>query len=116
MNRNDRLFYLIQHLRDGDLHRAHALAAHFSVSVRTIWRDMAELTRAGLPIMGERGVGYVLRGPITLPPMILTTEEGEALLEALNLLAQSPNHRYCQAQLSLSAKFGPALPLRPEDI
>jgi predicted DNA-binding transcriptional regulator YafY len=116
LTKHDRLFHLIQLLRDGNLHKAHKIAGHFQVSVRTIWRDMRELASAGLPIMGERGVGYILRGPITLPPMILTLEESEALQQALSLLSESTDLRFKAAQISLSAKFAPALPLSPQDI
>ena len=71
--RSDRLFSLIQILRDGKLHRAADLAARLEVSTRTIWRDMTALRQAsGLPVEGERGVGYMLTAPITLPPVALT--------------------------------------------
>lgn len=37
------------------------IAAQLGISERTIYRDVAALKRAGLPIKGERGVGYMLR-------------------------------------------------------
>lgn len=40
MRRTDRLFDIIQILRDGKLHRARDIAARLEVSVRTIYRDM----------------------------------------------------------------------------
>ena len=53
MRRSDRLFDLVQILRDGRLHRAVDLAqALGGVSVRTIWRDMATLIASGMPIEG----------------------------------------------------------------
>ena len=70
MRRTDRLFDLIQILRDGRLHTARAMAERVEVSVRTIWRDMASLQASGLPVDGERGVGYILRETIDLPPLI----------------------------------------------
>ena len=66
MPRSDRLFDLIQILRDGRLHRAADLAQAVGVSVRSIWRDMAVLSASGMPVEGERGVGAILRAPITL--------------------------------------------------
>ena len=50
MRRTDRLFDLIQILRDGRLHRASEMAERLQVSVRTIWRDMATLMTSGLPV------------------------------------------------------------------
>ena len=46
MRRTDRLFDLIQILRDGKLHTAAELAAGLGVSTRTIWRDMAVMAEA----------------------------------------------------------------------
>ncbi|MCW1919501.1 HTH domain-containing protein [Rhodobacter sp. KR11] len=88
MPRSDRLFDLIQLLRDGRLHRAGDLGAALGVSVRTIWRDMGVLSASGLSIEGERGVGYILRQPITLPPMMLQASEMLALREGLALVAE----------------------------
>ena len=36
---------------------AEALSAEFGVSVRTIYRDVDELSAAGVPVFGERGAG-----------------------------------------------------------
>ena len=88
MPRSDRLFDLIQILRDGRLHRAEDLGRTLGVSVRTIWRDMGVLAASGLAVEGERGVGYVLRQPITLPPMMLSAPEMLALRAGLRLVAE----------------------------
>ena len=85
MKRDDRLFALIQTMRDGRLHTAAELAAAMGVSVRTIWRDMGMMAATGLPVEGERGVGYILRAPLVLPPLMLTEAELEALVEGLRL-------------------------------
>lgn len=110
MRRTDRLFDLIQTLRDGKLHRAGDIAERLGVSTRTIWRDMAILAAAGLPVQGERGVGYLLRGAITLPPMILSIDEAEALQFALGLAAVGDDPRLAKAAKSLSEKFAVILP------
>ena len=68
MRRTDRLFDIIQILRDGKLHRAQDIADRLEVSVRTIYRDMDTLVASGVPVEGERGVGYMVRDQITLPP------------------------------------------------
>jgi predicted DNA-binding transcriptional regulator YafY len=120
VNRTDRLFDLIQILRDGRLHRAADMAARLGVSVRTIWRDMATLMASGLPIEGERGVGYMLRAPITLPPMVLTADELEALRLGMRLVAQAEDPGLARAARSLAGKIAAVLPTAaepdPEDI
>lgn len=111
MQRTDRLFELVQTLRDGRLHRAADLAADLGgVSVRTIWRDMATLIASGMPIEGERGVGYVLRAPTTLPPLMLTTAEMEALREGLRQVALGADDTLSRAARSLAAKIGAVAP------
>ena len=82
MRRSDRLFDIIQILRDGKLHRAQDMADQLEVSVRTIYRDMDTLVASGVPVQGERGVGYMITEAISLPPLTLTVEELEAALPA----------------------------------
>ncbi len=110
MRRTDRLFDLIQILRDGRLHRAADLAGRGGVSVRTIWRDMATLMASGLPIEGERGVGYILRAPITLPPMVLSPAEREALRSGLRMVAEGQDELLARAARSLADKISAASP------
>jgi predicted DNA-binding transcriptional regulator YafY len=110
MTRQDRLFNLIQSLRDGRLHRAQDLALLHGVSIRTIWRDMAVLAGAGLPVQGERGVGYILRSSITLPPLLLTADEAECLRLGLESVANGEDARLSRAARGLMDKIGPALP------
>lgn len=110
MRRTDRLFDLIQILRDGRLHTARDMAERLEVSTRTLWRDMATLIASGLPVEGERGVGYILREPITLPPLTLTEEETEALAVAMRLLSVGADPSLAGAAHSLAAKIMAALP------
>ena len=111
MRRTDRLFDLVQLLRDGQLHRAADLAAALGgVSVRTIWRDMATLIASGMPIEGERGVGYVLRAPTTLPPLMLTAAEMQALRQGLQAVAHGGDEPLSRAARSLAAKIGAVAP------
>ncbi|MBL9198896.1 MAG: YafY family transcriptional regulator [Opitutaceae bacterium] len=79
MNRTDRLVAMVMHLQGRRLVRAEDMAGHFSVSVRTIYRDIAALGEAGVPIAGEAGVGYSLVKGYHLPPVMLTADEAAAL-------------------------------------
>lgn len=115
MTRNDRLFDLIQILRDGRLHRASELAERLGVSVRTIWRDMATLQTSGLPLEGERGVGYILRAPITLPPLILTHDEMEALRLGVRQVAEGGDPGLARAARNLATKIAAVTPQASPD-
>jgi predicted DNA-binding transcriptional regulator YafY len=115
MPRTHRLHRLIQTLRDGRLHRAADLAAAFDVSTRTIWRDMATLAASGLPVEGEPGMGYILRAPVTLPPMVLTGPELLALRAGIAAVAAGDDAALARAARTLGAKIGTVTPGGPGD-
>jgi predicted DNA-binding transcriptional regulator YafY len=79
MNRVDRLVAIALRLQSRRVVRAEDLAAHFEISVRTVYRDLAALGEAGVPIIGEAGVGYSLVKGYHLPPVMFTAEEASAL-------------------------------------
>ncbi|MEL6170067.1 MAG: YafY family protein [Pseudomonadota bacterium] len=110
MRRTDRLFDLIQLLRDGKLHRAEDLARRLEVSTRTIYRDMDTLVASGVPVAGERGVGYMMTAPITLPPLNLTMDELEALHLGMAVIAEAADEDMQAAAKSLAAKVDAVLP------
>jgi len=112
MRRTDRLFDLIQILRDGRLHTARVMAETLEVSVRTIWRDMATLVASGLPVEGERGVGYILYEPISLPPLTLTPDEVQALSLGLQLVTEGADPSLAGAAASLRGKISAVVPAR----
>lgn len=49
-----------------------------------MYRDIDALVASGVSIEGERGVGYLLREPVLLPPLTLAEDELEALHFALD--------------------------------
>jgi len=81
MRRADRLFLIIHALRGRrSATPARKLAETLDVSLRTIYRDVADLQLSGVPIEGEAGIGYVLRKGSDIPPLMFTAEEMEALV------------------------------------
>lgn len=110
MRRADRLMGLIQLLRDGALHKAADLAAATDVSLRTIYRDMDTLAASGVPIEGERGIGYRVTAAITLPPLNLTMTEVEALHIGLLAVGENGDAELSNAARTLSAKLDAVMP------
>ncbi len=110
MRRADRLMQLVQILRDGSLHKAADLAAATQVSLRTIYRDMETLAASGVPIEGERGIGYRVIAAITLPPLNLTMTEVEALHLGLSAVGHSDDTELSAAARALSAKLDAVMP------
>ena len=90
MNRKTRLFALAEALRARRTGvTAEALAERFGVTVRTMYRDLATLQDAGLPLRADRGRGggYALDKSYQLPPINLTAREA-ALVCALGRMAR----------------------------
>ena len=110
MRRTDRLFDIIQILRDGKLHRAQDIAAQLEVSTRTIYRDMETLMASGVPVEGERGVGYMITQAISLPPLTLTAAELEALNLGLAIVAEAADDTLKSAADTLADKIDVVLP------
>lgn len=112
MKKRQRLAALMERLKDGDLHTAERLAQGLGVSVRTIYRDMDDLSAAGIPITGERGRGYRAVATLTLPPLNLTDIELEVLHLGLAAVgagaAEMPD--LAEAARSLSVKIDALLP------
>ncbi|MDD2987456.1 MAG: YafY family protein [Zoogloea sp.] len=79
MRRADRLFQIVLLLDRGRAVTARELAEALQVSERTIYRDVADLCQAGVPINGEAGVGYLLRPGYRLTPLMFDPEELVAL-------------------------------------
>ncbi|SOE17488.1 predicted DNA-binding transcriptional regulator YafY [Hoeflea halophila] len=105
MRRSDRLSQIIEIVQDGRLHLARDLAARLEVSVRTIYRDVDTLVASGIPIDGERGVGYMLREPVFLPPMNLSLMELEALHLGMAIVAEAADPELQLASVSLASKI-----------
>ncbi|MCX7384606.1 MAG: YafY family protein [Alphaproteobacteria bacterium] len=80
MSRASRLLELMQALRRYRRPvRGQVLAEALGVSLRTVYRDIAALQAQGAAIEGEAGIGYLLRPGFTLPPLMFSREESEAL-------------------------------------
>lgn len=80
MNKTERLLAIVMELQRSKMLTADELAEVLGVSVRTIYRDMQALSEAGVPIIGETGLGYSLMEGYFLPPISFTVEEAVSLL------------------------------------
>lgn len=80
MRRADRLFQIVLLLSRRRAVTARELAEALEVSERTIYRDIADLSLSGVPVEGEAGVGYLMRGNYQIPPLMFDAEEIAALV------------------------------------
>jgi predicted DNA-binding transcriptional regulator YafY len=80
MSRSERLLDLLQLLRRYRQPLSGAvIAADMGISLRTLYRDIATLQSQGASIDGAPGLGYVLKPGFTLPPLMFSADEVEAL-------------------------------------
>jgi predicted DNA-binding transcriptional regulator YafY len=102
VNRIDRLSAILIQLQSRPLVKAQALAEKFSISLRTVYRDIRALEEAGVPIIGEAGTGYRLMDGYKLPPVMFNQDEASALLTAAKLMqfmSDAPSSKHYQSAL-----------------
>ncbi|RKR81219.1 putative DNA-binding transcriptional regulator YafY [Mucilaginibacter gracilis] len=99
MNRIDRLSAILIQLQSRRITKAQDVADRFNISLRTVYRDIKALEEAGIPIIGEAGIGYSIMDGYRLPPVMFTREEAiafltaEKMVERLTDAANSANYR-----------------------
>ena len=82
MNRIDRISAILIQLQSRRVVKASDIAERFNISLRTVYRDVKTLEEAGIPLIGEAGVGYSIMDGYRLPPVMFTREEATAFLTA----------------------------------
>jgi predicted DNA-binding transcriptional regulator YafY len=116
LRRTERLFQIIQILRRASRPvTAGAVARELETSLRTVYRDMAELIAQRVPIRGEAGIGYVLDRGFDMPPLMLTPDEIEAAVLGAQWVAGRGDSALATAARDLIGKIGAVIPdhLRP---
>lgn len=87
MSQLSRLISILTLLRSKRLLTATELAKKFSVSLRTIYRDIRKLDEAGIPIITIDGRGYSIMEGYNVSPLMFEQEEANALITAEKLIA-----------------------------
>ncbi|MBC9812119.1 YafY family transcriptional regulator [Crocinitomicaceae bacterium CZZ-1] len=87
--RLSRLTAILTQLQAKQLVTASELAAKFTVSIRTIYRDIRALEEAGIPVVTEEGKGYTLMEGYRIPPVMFTEQQANALILAQQLVLKS---------------------------
>jgi predicted DNA-binding transcriptional regulator YafY len=111
MRRADRLLRIIQILRRHRRPvRGQVMANEVEVSLRTLYRDIADLITDGVPIRGEAGIGYVLGEGYDVPPLMFNADELEAIMLGLRWVSRRGDKDLSRAAQDTSAKIGAVLP------
>ena len=105
MNRIDRVSAILIQLQSRKVIKAQDIADRFGISLRTVYRDVRTLEEAGIPILGEAGVGYSIMDGYRLPPVMFTKEEATAFLTAEKMIEKladsSTNDSYKSAMYKI---------------
>ncbi len=99
MEKNDtkrlsRLTAILTQLQTKRLTTATSLADKFSVSLRTIYRDIRALEQAGVPILTEDGKGYTLMEGYKIPPVMFSESQANALILAEQLVLKNKDSSF----------------------
>lgn len=116
MRRAERLFQIIQILRGRRTAvTGRAIAEELGISLRSLYRDMAELIAQNVPVRGEAGTGYILDDGYDMPPLMLTPDELEAAILGAAWVAKRGDPALARGARDLIAKIVHATPvsLRP---
>jgi predicted DNA-binding transcriptional regulator YafY len=108
--RLSRLTSILIQLQARRLVKATVLADTFGVSVRTIYRDIKTLERAGVPIVTEEGKGYSLVDGYKIPPVMFTEAEANALLTAELIIQSSKDTSLISEFMSAVSKIRAVIP------
>jgi len=87
--RLSRLSAILTMLQSKRLLTAATISKKFGISIRTVYRDIRALEQSGIPICTEEGRGYSLMEGFTLPPVMFTETEANALITAAHLVEKN---------------------------
>ena len=91
MNRTERLFAEVLLLQNRPNLTSRDLAEHFSVSRRTIFRDLRALGESGVPLTYAEEGGYEILEGYQLPPLMLSAREAATLLTGTEFMKLQPD-------------------------
>ena len=115
MRRADRLFQIAQYLRGRRLTTARQLADWLSVSERTIYRDVRDLSLSGVPVEGEAGIGYRIKAGYDLQPLMFSPDEIDALVIGMRMVQAWGGPQLAASGAAALAKITLALPKEKRD-
>ena len=115
MNRIDRLNALRILLESRRLITAQEISAHFGLSLRTVYRDIASLQEAGIAIEGEAGIGYRMSRHAELRPVSFQSSEAISLILAAKVVERHLDSYHTGVFASAIRKIRAALPLSEKD-
>ncbi len=94
---------------------ASELANKFSVSKRTIYRDIKALEQAAVPILTEDGKGFTIMDGYKIPPIMFTESEANALITAEQLILKNKDASFVKEYAEAIHKIKSVLRINTRD-
>lgn len=113
--RLSRLTAILTQLQTKRLVTGTELAKKFSVSLRTIYRDIKALEQANIPIITEDGKGYTLMEGYRVPPVMFSESEANALITAEQLVLKNKDSSFVKEYTAAIAKIKSVLQYGTKD-
>ncbi|MCB0838127.1 MAG: YafY family transcriptional regulator [Bacteroidetes bacterium] len=105
MKRLDRLTALITFLQSRKFVSAQQIQDKFSMSIRTVYRDIRALEEAGIPVGFEPNKGYFIVAGYYLPPVSFTNEEAFSIILAERLIQKFTDPQTYKTFTNATAKI-----------
>lgn len=103
--RLSRLTAILIQLQSSKIVTARLLAEKYGVSIRTIYRDIRTLEKSGIPIITEEGKGYSIMDGYSLPPVMFTEEEANALITSEQLIIKNKDSSFVKYYIEAIQKI-----------
>jgi len=107
MNKFDRVISTLVLLQTKRIIKASTISERFDISLRTVYRDISTLKNAGIPIIGDPGIGYSIMDGYRLPPIMFNEGEAAAMLTAEKFIGkitdQETQAYYSNAMMKVKA-------------
>jgi len=110
MRKAEKLFQLTNLIRSKQPITAQQISEELSVSVRTVYRYIDDLSVSGIPVYGTAGIGYQLHENFELPPLNLTEKELDALLLGIKMVSTWTGDGLSDSARSLANKIESVVP------
>ena len=107
MNKFDRVISTLVLLQTRKVIKAATISERFGISLRTVYRDINTLKTAGIPIVGNTGIGYSIMEGYRLSPIMFNEGEAASLLTAEKFIGkmtdQDTQAYYSSAMMKIKA-------------
>lgn len=105
LKRLSRLTTILTQLQTKRLITAQELADKYSVSKRTIYRDIKALEQSGVPILTIEGKGYTMMDGYRIPPIMFSESEANALITAEQIIRKNKDASFVKDYSQAIAKI-----------